>query len=533
MDSSPSTANAAERRYRILVELGHGGTSDVYLAVAHGTAGFNKLVVLKALKRSFAEDRVSRRMFLAEARLSARLNHPNVVQVNEVLEQDGIPVIVMEYLEGRALSQVLRHVWDRLPLKEHLRILAETLHGLHYSHELCDYDGTPLNVVHRDMSPHNVFVTYDGSVKVLDFGLAKIGSGTDTLTGTVRGKLHYMAPEQLSAERDLDRRGDIYAMGVMLWEAAAGRRLWGNLSDPVVMNRVLAGKIPAPSTVRPAVPARLERACMRALSLDPDARFQSAAAMGDELEAILTELDVTTHQRGLTQFMRREFGDLRQSMRKVVEEKLNEEPGGGSSTIRLLAGTESRSTRAVFAASTKTITNLPTRRTPSSTYLLGVGAGAIALALGILFGPRLLAPKQPANPAAAPARETPSPAPRPEDVLLRVTAFPSTAKIGLDGETLTGNPCTEKLAYDERLHVLRVEAPGHVPVERKLRLTTDIELLLTLKASPPPRALESAHPQPQPPVVPQPMPRPIATASCTPPYFIDARGVKKYKPECL
>ncbi len=532
MTTSSSPPPPTDRRYRILVELGHGGTSDVYLAVAHGTAGFNKLVVLKALKRNIAEDRASRRMFLAEARLSARLNHPNVVQVNEVLEQDGVPVIVMEYLEGRALSQILRHVWDRLPLRQHLRILADALRGLHYSHELCDYDGTPLNVVHRDVSPHNVFVTYDGSVKMLDFGLAKVGSETDTQSGTVRGKLHYMAPEQLAAERNLDRRADIYAVGVMLWEAAAGQRLWADVSGPVVMNRVLSGDIPSPASVRADLPPRLERACMRALAHDREARFPSAAAMGDELEAILTELDSITDHRGLTQFMRREFGELRQSMRRVVEEKLNEDPGAGSSTIRFLAGNETRSTRGVFAAATKTITNLPPPRRSLPSYLVGAGIGVAALALGLVTGPRLWGDR--AAPPASTATLPPlaSDLPGPERVSLRVTAFPSSARIQLDGRELTGNPCTELFIPDDRLHTIRVEAPDHVGIERSVRLSSDIDLVLALKAAPKPSP-STKQPPGGPRLRPAEPRRALPTDDCQPPYFIDSRGVKKYKRECL
>ncbi|HOU93525.1 MAG TPA: serine/threonine-protein kinase, partial [Polyangiaceae bacterium] len=244
-DSLPPPATS-ERQYRILIELGRGGTSDVYLAVVDGSGGFNKLVVLKALKPEIARDRAARRLFLSEARLSARLNHPNIVQVNEVIEQSGIPIIVMEYLEGRSLAEILERGRERLPLGLHLRVLSDALRGLHYSHDLCDYDGTPLRVVHRDMSPHNVLVTFEGQVKILDFGLAKVAGTADSQSGVLRGRLHYMAPDQLSEDRALDRRADVYAVGVMLWEAAAGQRLWNDVSEPVVMRRVLEGRLPRP-----------------------------------------------------------------------------------------------------------------------------------------------------------------------------------------------------------------------------------------------------------------------------------------------
>jgi len=147
----------------------------VYLAVARGPSGFNKLVVLKALKKNLANDPEFRNMFLNEARLAARLNHPNIVQTNEVAEDEGVPVIVMEYLEGQPLSNLLiRGRNGPLSLAAHLRIITDSLAGLHYAHEVNDFDGTPLGVVHRDMTPHNVFVTFEGQVKVLDFGIAKL-----------------------------------------------------------------------------------------------------------------------------------------------------------------------------------------------------------------------------------------------------------------------------------------------------------------------------------------------------------------------
>ena len=168
------SARTSNSKYRVLLELGQGGTAHVYLAVAQGPVGFNKLVVFKTLKASLGSDPQFRRMFLNEARLSARLSHPNIVQVNEVIENDGLPVMVMEYLQGKPLSELRSRAGGSLGLGLHLRIISEALCGLHYSHELADYDGTPLNVVHRDMTPHNIFITYDGQVKVLDFGIAKL-----------------------------------------------------------------------------------------------------------------------------------------------------------------------------------------------------------------------------------------------------------------------------------------------------------------------------------------------------------------------
>src|SRR6266436_8834656 len=175
MFSFPDEENGTHGKYRLLAELGKGGTANVCLAVARGPSGFNKLVVLKFLKPELAGESEFRLMFLNEARLAARLNHPNVVQTNEVFEENGRPIIVMEYLEGASLSRVVmraRELGQPMSIPMHLRIICEALGGLHYSHELRDYDGTPLGVVHRDMTPQNIFVSFSGKVSVLDFGIA-------------------------------------------------------------------------------------------------------------------------------------------------------------------------------------------------------------------------------------------------------------------------------------------------------------------------------------------------------------------------
>ncbi|HVR21355.1 MAG TPA: serine/threonine-protein kinase [Polyangiaceae bacterium] len=236
-------------KYRLIVELGQGGTAVVYLAVARGPGGFNKLVVLKMMKRALLAEPDLAEMFMNEARLSARLSHQNIVETNEVFEQDGIPVIVMQYLEGQPLSMLVTRAEqkpEKFPLVWHLRVISEALAGLHHSHDLTDYDGTPLHLVHRDMTPHNVFVTYDGQVKILDFGIAKINrSAAQTEVGVIKGKLRYMPPEQLTGE-GVERRSDIFAVGVMLWEAATRQRMWRGLTDPEVMHAILNDEIPKP-----------------------------------------------------------------------------------------------------------------------------------------------------------------------------------------------------------------------------------------------------------------------------------------------
>jgi serine/threonine-protein kinase len=222
-----SAKTEAGRRFRVIAELGEGGMARVHLALARGPSGVNKLVVLKTLRSHLANDPACLEMFIHEGRLAARLNHPNVVQTYEVNEDGGRQVMVMEYLEGQPLS----HVYARgrksgqLPLEMYVRVLCDALAGLHYAHELADFDGKPLNLVHRDVSPQNIFVTFDGQVKILDFGIAKaaVNAPNQTETGVLKGKVRYMAPEQIAGEA-LDRRADIFAVGAILWEVLADEK---------------------------------------------------------------------------------------------------------------------------------------------------------------------------------------------------------------------------------------------------------------------------------------------------------------------
>src|SRR4051794_6498171 len=212
-------------RYEFVTLLGEGGMARVYLAVSRGPVGFNKLVVVKQVRPELAWDRDFLNMFFDEARIAARLNHPNVISTHEVVEENGQYLLAMEYLEGHTLGEILQRLGlAQMPLEQHLWILTQVLAGLQYGHELRDYDGSPLGIVHRDVSPPNVFVTYNGEVKLLDFGIAKAaGAVTSTHKGTVKGKLGYGAPEQFLS-KPVDARTDVYAVGVMLWEALAGKR---------------------------------------------------------------------------------------------------------------------------------------------------------------------------------------------------------------------------------------------------------------------------------------------------------------------
>ncbi|MDB4936138.1 MAG: protein kinase, partial [Labilithrix sp.] len=305
-------------RYRRLAELGRGGMATVYLAAARGPQGFTKLVVLKELRPDLAQDAEFRSMFLDEARLAARLNHPNVVQTYEVGEDGDRHVIVMEFLEGQPLSRARK----ALPPALVYYALSNTLTGLEHAHELLDFQGKPLRVVHRDVSPHNIFVTYSGEVKLCDFGIAKAAdSSAVTATGDLKGKLSYMAPEQARGEV-VDPRADLFAVGVMLWETATGRRLWHNLQDVQILAQLLAGSIPTPRSVDPKIDERLDSICMRALAYDRNDRYATAGEMQADLDAYITSLGLNPTRRALGDAVARAFGEDRARLKTLIEEQL-------------------------------------------------------------------------------------------------------------------------------------------------------------------------------------------------------------------
>jgi serine/threonine-protein kinase len=308
-------------KYRPIAEIGRGGMGEVYLTVAHGVAGFKKLVVLKRARPDVAEEPGCVAMFLDEARLAARLNHPNVVQIYEAGQNAGRYFIEMEYLDGQPLHRIRDRIEPRwFPLSMQIRILIEALAGLHYAHELVDFDGTPLGVIHRDATPQNVFVTYDGQIKIVDFGIAKVASSTRrTDSGIVRGKVRYMAPEQARCEQ-IDRRVDIFAVGVMLWEAITGTRMWDGMSDAEIIRRLAMGKLPSLEAGAPNSDPELKRICGRALANMPARRFATAAELQHELERWLVRQGEEVPARVVGKFVAAHFEEERAAMKTRLED---------------------------------------------------------------------------------------------------------------------------------------------------------------------------------------------------------------------
>ena len=304
--------------------------SEVYLALAQGgLGGFQKLVAIKLLRRDLAKDEDFRRMFLEEARLTARLNHPNVVQTNDVGEDQGRYYIAMEYLEGQTFERVrrARNASKLFPLNMQIQMLVHALSGLHYAHELTDYDNTPLSIVHRDVTPSNLFITYDGQVKLVDFGIAKVfDSLNHTRVGVLKGKARYMPPEQITGVT-IDRRADIFSVGVMLWEMLSGAQIWPGKSETEILRRVSAGDVPLPPRDAPFV---LQQICTKAMAFHADDRYPTAEALRAELDAYLAQHMTPTRVNGIGPAVIELFREERAQIRQVIESQMRGTRSGGT-----------------------------------------------------------------------------------------------------------------------------------------------------------------------------------------------------------
>ncbi|HEY5241705.1 MAG TPA: serine/threonine-protein kinase, partial [Polyangiaceae bacterium] len=271
-----------------MAELATGGMATVFLARLSGVGGFQRFVAIKRLHPHLAREPEFIEMFLEEARLAARIHHPNVVPILEIGQSDQGYYIVMEYVEGDTLGRLLARSAQtgvRLPVKVGLRVIIDMLAGLDAAHELKDDDGNPFGIVHRDISPQNVLVGVDGSSRLSDFGVARATSKLSTTrTGQLKGKLAYMAPEQARGHKDVDRRADIFASGIVLWEVLACRRLFKGDGEADTLNRVMNEPIPPVRSAAPTIPAALEAVVAKALERDRSKRYNTAAEFADSLE---------------------------------------------------------------------------------------------------------------------------------------------------------------------------------------------------------------------------------------------------------
>ncbi|MEM6994591.1 MAG: serine/threonine-protein kinase, partial [Myxococcota bacterium] len=294
-------------RYIVGKRLARGGMAEVYLGTAEGTRGFAKPVALKLILPAFADEPSFVQMFAAEARLSAQLDHPNIAQVFDVAESEGELFMALEYVHGRTVRAMIKEADDPVPLDVLLHIALQTCDALAYAHTLHTAEGV-VEVVHRDVSPSNLMVRYDGGVKLLDFGIAKASSSTQaTRSGMLKGKGGYMSPEQCLG-LPVDARSDLFAMGILLFEMSTRHRLFVGDNEYDVMNRIVEGKFSRPTKLVEGYPAALERIVVRALQRDPDDRYASAQAMASELRSAAAALNVVPRAEAVAEYLLDLFG---------------------------------------------------------------------------------------------------------------------------------------------------------------------------------------------------------------------------------
>ncbi len=293
-------------KYIVHQRLGAGGMAEVYLCRLAGMGGFDKLVVVKRILPGLAGDKRFTEMFLDEARLSANLNHPNIVQIYEIDSADGVPFIAMEYVRGisvHALMNAARREGKANP--GHLAlIIAGACAGLDHAHNAVDARGQPLGIIHRDVSPENIMVSHEGVPKVLDFGVAKAhGRISSTDTGELKGKLRYFAPEQLLG-KDIDRRVDVFALGISLYSGLTGKYPFDGENAAQVMTAIMAGTPVPPSQLVPDLPPEMERTILWALANDPEKRCPSCSALGEALEKFARQGPCPSSPREMTAWVR-------------------------------------------------------------------------------------------------------------------------------------------------------------------------------------------------------------------------------------
>jgi serine/threonine protein kinase len=302
-------------RYDILKTLARGALSNLLLGRASGMEGFQRYVAIKQLRAESARDASCVESFVSEARLSAVLHHHNIVQVHDIGEEAGQPYFAMEYVHGVDLRTLLTQLAKRneqLPLQHVVSIVASAAAALHHAHEQRGGDGQPLNIVHRDVTPGNILVGFDGNVKVVDFGIAKAAiKRIQSDAGAIKGRAPYMSPEQC-AGKAIDRRSDVFALGIVLYELATVRRLFKGASDFLTMSAVCNAEVPKPSQYRRDIPTQLEAIMLKALARDPRERFQSAGEMSVALDEIASTVGVGASTTALASYMRLQFGDQKE-----------------------------------------------------------------------------------------------------------------------------------------------------------------------------------------------------------------------------
>ncbi len=513
-------------RYVLHDEIAAGGMATVHLGRLLGPVGFSRTVAIKRLHPQFAKDPEFVSMFLDEARLASRIQHPNVISTLDVVALSSELFLVMEYVEGETLSRLIKAGQSEGKLPDPgcvVSILAGTLHGLHCAHEAKTRTGAPLEIVHRDVSPQNILVGTDGVARVLDFGVAKATMRAQTTRdGKMKGKLSYMAPEQLLG-KELDRRVDVFAAGIVLWEALCGRRLFTGSDPGGVIGKALNAPIPLPSSLREDLPKELDDIVMQALDRDRDKRYQTALAFAEDLEGLSCfELPrkvgrwvTTVCQDALAR--RSEQLAAVENASAVMPSPSNMPPSSPEATaedynfhqaepsdtptrqtnpVRASVTGERHTPTDISSVSTKNATPESRRRQKRWPLLAAAGAGAAAV-LGVVFalGGRDVATKDGSSSVSAP--------------------LPAAAAAPVASAPLEATPAASVVpAASVETKPLESAAPEKSATPSRVTPTA------TSTATKPSTKKSTATAQPK-------------KANCNPPFTIDSSGIRRVKPGCL
>ncbi|RKH06871.1 PEGA domain-containing protein [Corallococcus sp. CA053C] len=513
-------------KYELLRKIASGGMGQVFLAQEHGT-GFERLVVLKLILPHLAEDEEFLEMFLEEARLVARLSHPNLITILDLTEIEGRHCLAMEYVQGedvRRLDRFARKQGRPLPVGLVVRIIADAAAGLSYAHGARDGQGQPLQLVHRDVSPQNVLVGFDGGVKVIDFGVAKAAtSGQQTATGVLKGKYPYMSPEQANG-LPVDGRSDQFALGVVMWEVLTGKRLFKGDTDLMTLRLVRDCQIPPPSQLNPDLPPGLDDVLLKALAPTPEGRYPDCAAFRLALEDYALNLRLPSSSAHLAAYLRElyaeriaaesdpskldqlaEDADLDSQSSSSLGSPAPTTGGRGAVASRAskLVGPPSRPPTRVGPEATRGTAALEPSPAPKRRAWLPYVVGGLALVTGgaavvMLRGsdlpsagtPVVQEPTRTAPPTQPTGPETRAVNARPDPVRLMVTSEPPGATVQVAGEERGTTPVALPLVPGEPSVAVTLALNGYEPVTRQVSAADAPTVAVPLQrrvTRPPPR----------------------------------------------
>ncbi|HZS39335.1 MAG TPA: protein kinase [Polyangia bacterium] len=509
-------------KYQLIERLGRGGMAEVWKARIAGPGGFSKTLIVKRILPHLCEHPGFVEMFVAEARHSARLDHPAIVQVFELGDVDGEYFLAMEYVRGRDLASVLTaHTLSgtRPPPGLGAAVAREVARALAYAHTLRDDDGRELRLIHRDISPSNIMLSFDGAVKLLDFGIAKALGPTDeaaTQTGSLKGKLAYMAPEQVQSG-EVDEQTDLFSLGVVLYEALTGTRLFKGSTDAQTIDLVREARVSAPSLVNPEVPPELDRICLKVLAQKPEERYERAADLERELGEVTHELRwgnerIAAHLRTL--FGAAPAESVGMPPRAALEEPVNPTPSASAASAGELVpsrsggGSARGSRRLLYAGS----------------------AAALAIAASLLVYLKV-ARHESAAPATTPAPVAVAHDEAPPTVWIQVGSKPSAAEVFVGAETSPRGrtPLKLSLPRDDQPVQLTLRAAGRASATVEVTPSANSSVDLPLPALPPNAAGARAVKHPPPPRPPPPHPAIVKPKPKSAPDLVGGQTVDPFR----